>query len=221
MSIELILASGSPRRRALIQLVGLPVRLLAADVDEESVTEPDPVKNVQQTAWLKATAVYEQFRRQPPGKQIIVAADTMVVLDNEMLGKPADLDEARMMLKRLRGRLHHVYTAVALIDLRDGRHLEELAATPVPMRLYSDNEIEAYLATGDPMDKAGSYAIQHPEFAPVTDLGHCFANVVGLPLCHLHRALRRLDLTPPVAIAHSCQTYLGYDCPVHATIAPL
>jgi septum formation protein len=218
MSIELILASSSPRRREMIHLLGLPVQLLAADVDESSVTHPDPVENVKQTAWLKATAVYQQFRRLSPSDQIIVAADTMVVLDNEMLGKPANLAEARVTLRRLRGRDHHVYTALALIDLRDGRRLEELARSPVPMRRYSDAEIEAYVASGDPLDKAGGYAIQHPQFAPAPDLNHCFANVVGLPLCHLARALRRLGASPSDDIAHACQRFHAYNCSVYDAI---
>jgi septum formation protein len=221
MPIELILASGSPRRRELIHLLGLPVRLTTADVDEESVTDPDPIQNVQQTAWLKATAVHNQFRHLPPSDQIIVAADTMVVLGNEMLGKPANFAQAKEMLQRLRGREHWVYTAVILIDLRDGRHVEELAASPIQMRPYSDAEIEAYIASGDPYDKAGGYAIQHPQFAPAHAFNHCYANVVGLPLCHLARGLRRLGVDLPVHVAQACQSHNNYDCPVYATIAPL
>jgi MAF protein len=219
--VELILASNSPRRRELIQLLGLPVHLTTADVDEESVTDPDPARNVVKTARLKATAVHDQFRHLPPSDQIIIAADTMVVLDNETLGKPADAEQARATLRRLRGREHKVYTAVIFIDLRDGRQLEELAESPVRMRPYSDAEIEAYLATGDPFDKAGGYAIQHPQFAPAPAFDHCYANVVGLPLCHLARGLRRLGVAPPEETAQACQRHCGYDCPVYTTIAPL
>ena len=86
------------------------------------------------------------------------------------------------------------------------------------MRMYSDAEIEAYIATGDPFDKAGAYAIQHPEFRPVVRIDNCYASVMGLPLCHLARALRRLNVSWPNDIAAECQRLNAYDCPVFETI---
>ena len=149
---------------------------------------------------------------------IIVASDTIVSLDGEPLGKPRDAEEARSMLKRLRHRAHQVYTAVTLIDTRTNQTITDLAATDVPMRNYTDAEIEAYIASGDPFDKAGAYAIQHTGFHPVDQLTGCFANVMGLPLCHLVRSLRRLGVEPQNDVPALCQSHIHYDCPVFETI---
>ena len=134
------------------------------------------------------------------------------------LGKPADADEARRMLVSLRGRIHQVYTALAVFNPLSGEMVTELAATAVPMRNYTDAEIEAYIATGDPFDKAGSYAIQHPEFKPVEELSGCYANVVGLPLCHLVRTLRGFNIQPLTDVPSACQRTLNYQCPVYGPI---
>src|SRR5204863_5653183 len=108
---------------------------------------------------------------------------TTVVDGNDILGKPIDNAEAFAMLTRLRGHTHQVYTGVALLRKSDGLLLKELSVTDVPMRDYSDEEINAYIATGDPLDKAGAYAIQHPQFQPVEHMRGCYASVMGLPLC--------------------------------------
>jgi MAF protein len=187
---------------------------MAADVDEASVDHPDPAVNVVQTAQLKAEAVYPFA----PAEAVIIAADTIVVLDNRVLGKPAGEPQAGEMLRQLRGRTHQVFTGLALINKATGQRVTDVAAIDVPMRNYSDQEIEAYIATGDPLDKAGSYAIQHPGFQPVIDFFGCFAGVVGLPLCHLVRSLRKSGVSVPVDIAAVCQAYHHYDCPVFETI---
>ena len=122
------------------------------------------------------------------------------------------------MLQRLRGHRHQVYTAIALLRLADQKLVTDLCSTPVPMRSYSDAEIEAYVTSGDPLDKAGAYAIQHPGFHPVEALAGCYASVMGLPLCHLVRSLRRLGITPPGDVPVACQTSLNYVCPVYQTI---
>jgi MAF protein len=134
------------------------------------------------------------------------------------LGKPIDAAEARSMLERLRGRSHQVFTAITLIDLETGERITDLASTDVPMRDYSDAELETYIASGDPFDKAGGYAIQHSGFNPVADMRGCYANVVGLPLCHLTRSLRALGIEPPADVAAACQAHLKYDCPVFQLI---
>jgi septum formation protein len=213
-NMHLILASGSPRRQELIHLLGVPWEVRVAEVDEDSVTYPDPAVNVIETALLKAHAV----ARTAPPQATIVAADTTVVLDGEMLNKPDGPDGARRMLQRLRGRVHQVYTGIVVMRQADGRTVRDVAVIDVPMRDYTDKEIGAYIDTGDPLDKAGAYAIQHPEFRPVTNLTGCFAGVVGLPLCHLFRALRRLDQAPAVDIAANCQAFHQYDCPVYPSI---
>ncbi len=122
------------------------------------------------------------------------------------------------MLARLRGVMHTVTTAVSLLDTRTGQHLSELASSPVRMRPYSDAEIAAYVASGDPFDKAGAYAIQHAGFHPVERFDHCYANVMGLPLCHLTRLLTRVGLPPAVDVPAACQRHTGYTCPVYERI---
>ncbi len=122
------------------------------------------------------------------------------------------------MLRRLRGRTHQVYTAITLIDLQTDRSITDLACSDVPMRNYTDEEIEAYIASGDPFDKAGAYAIQHDGFRPVENFAHCFANVMGLPLCHVVRSLRQLGVDVPNDVPTLCQAYIRYECPVFESI---
>jgi septum formation protein len=121
---------------------------------------------------------------------VILAADTMGIDKNGMiLGKPRDADDARRMLKALRGRAHQVYTCLTVLAVPANIRITELVGTTVYMRDYTDAEIDAYIATGDPFDKAGSYAIQHAGFHPVERIEGCYNNVVGLPLCAVKRAL--------------------------------
>lgn len=211
---ELILASASPRRRALMELLGLPFRVMVADVDEDSITDPDPATNVIETARLKAVTIAARCIE----PTIIIASDTTVVLDGQMLNKPGDEAEAAAMLRALRGRVHHVYTGLVLLHTATGQTITDVATIPVPMRDYSDEEIAAYIATGDPMDKAGAYAIQHPEFQPVAYLGGCYAGVMGFPLCHLTRSLRRMGVGVKVDIAAACQQHNQYDCSVYEAV---
>jgi septum formation protein len=183
---------------------------MVADVDEERVTDPDPALNVVRTAALKARAVVERVT----GDAVVIGADTTVALDGQMLNKPAGPAEARQMLRALRGRVHQVHTGVVLIHAGTGRTVTDVATVDVPMRAYSNQEIETYIATGDPLDKAGGYAIQHPEFAPAPRLAGCFAGVMGLSLCHLARSLRAMGVEVGVDIAAACQAAIAYDCPV-------
>jgi MAF protein len=119
----------------------------------------------------------------------ILAADTTVILDGEMLGKPLDAEDAVRLLRRLRGRAHQVATGVALIDSPGGRVVSGQRCTQVWMRSYSDEEIAAYVETGDPLDKAGAYAVQHRLFRPVEHVEGCYLTVVGLPLCLVRQLL--------------------------------
>lgn len=199
---QLILASQSPRRRALITLLDLPVRVLTADVDEESVDHEDPRENVVRTASLKARAVAAQIE-----EAIIIAADTTVASDGEMLGKPANAQEARQMLRRLRGRVHQVHTGLAVIRMPSGRQINAVSSTDVLMRNYDDDEIEAYIRSGDPFDKAGAYAIQHRGFHPVAQIRGCYSNVVGLALCQLYGALQELGVSAALDVAHTEQDF--------------
>ena len=153
-----------------------------------------------------------------PVDALVIAADTTVVDGSEILGKPADAVQAEAMLRRLRGGSHLVYTALAVLRPADGKLLTDCCRTEVPMRDYSDEEITAYIATGDPLDKAGAYAIQHDGFRPVERLWGCYANVMGLPLCHLVRTLEKTGAIPETDIPQACQAALGYDCPVHTQV---
>jgi septum formation protein len=204
----LVLASNSPRRRQLLALTGWNFTVSAADVDESPHENESPADYVLRLAETKARAV------RADGDQIVIAADTTVVDGTDIVGKPDDRAEAVAMLKRLRGHTHQVYTGVSLLRLRDGLLLKDLCVTDVPMRDYSDEEILAYVQTGDPLDKAGAYAIQHPQFQPVADLSGCFASVMGLPVCHIIRLMRMMDLQPKSDFFLSCETLLEYQCPV-------
>lgn len=173
-----------------------------ANVDEESVTHPDPARNALETARLKARAVAPNY-----DEGIIVAADTTVAHAGEILGKPEDAHQARNSLQRLRGRVHEVHTGLVLTDAASRREITAVCATRVTMRSYSDEEIEAYIASGDPFDKAGAYAIQHTVFNPVAHILGCYSNVVGLPLCRLKVALQQLDITSALDVDHQTSNY--------------
>jgi septum formation protein len=209
---QLILASNSPRRRQLLALAGLEFKVIVPDVDESLRPNESPVDYVLRLAETKAQAVNADV------DQIVLAADTTVVNGSEILGKPKDAAEARAMLMQLRGRTHQVYTGVALLRKSDNLLLKELSVTDVPMRDYSDEEMEAYIQSGDPLDKAGAYAIQHPQFHPVARMAGCYASVMGLPLCHVLRMLRKMDVFPNTDVPMECQTLLEYECPVSSMI---
>ncbi len=209
---QLILASNSPRRRQLLSLTGLPFTVSAANVDESTRSNESPADYVLRLAETKAGAV------KADEDQIILAADTTVVDGSDILGKPEDDAEATAMLRRLRGHTHQVYTGIALLRKSDGLLLKDLCVTDVPMRDYSDEEIRDYVATGDPLDKAGAYAIQHAEFHPVANMEGCFASVMGLPVCHVILLMRKMNLQPNTDFFASCETLLEYDCPVSNAI---
>lgn len=206
----LVLGSNSPRRRQLLALTGWDFSVSAADIDESQQANESPAEYVLRLAETKARAIPAELQ------QIVLAADTTVVDRNEILGKPIDNAEATAMLRRLRGHTHQVYTGIALFRLRDGLLLKDFCVTDVLMRNYSDEEIYAYVQTGDPLDKAGAYAIQHPRFQPVSlgNLTGCYASVMGLPVCHVIRLMRQMDIQPGTDFFRSCETLLEYQCPV-------
>jgi septum formation protein len=215
-SSDLILASNSPRRRQLLALTGRRFLTRPASIDESPLPGEEPGAYVLRLALGKAVAA--AAANPEPVQSWVLGSDTTVALDGLILGKPSGPAEAREMLALLRGRAHTVYTAVALRSPADGALHSELCATSVPMRAYTDDEISAYIASGDPLDKAGAYAIQHPEFHPVEQFAGCFASVMGLPLCHLERALRGLGDPSPADVAAACQAELNYVCPVFRAI---
>lgn len=214
----LVLASNSPRRRQLLALGGWIFSVDVADIDESIHANEAPRDYVERLAREKVHAIRTRARE----GQIIVGADTSVVIDGDILGKPADADEARAMLTRLRGRIHQVYTGIAALRVSDGELISEVVVTDVPMREYSDEEIENYILSGDPMDKAGAYGIQNPDFQPVdkkvpeaqrSGMEGCYASVMGLPLCSLTMLLQQLGVLPRADVAGSCQSTLNYQCP--------
>ena len=210
----LVLASNSPRRRQLLSLCNWDFIVNVADIDETQLAGETPKEYVLRLAQEKALAVKDKVSVE----SIIIGSDTTVVVDDAILGKPVDAQEAEKMLKQLRGRTHQVYTGIALYRARDGKMLTELSITDVPMRDYSDDEIRAYIATGDPMDKAGAYAIQHPDFQPVHSMQGCYAGVMGLSMCHVLRALRKFEIFPAADVPAACQSLLNYHCQVSSAI---
>ena len=210
--VNLILASNSPRRRQLLGLTAWDFVVSAADVDESQLENESPADYVLRLAEKKARAIHADT------DSIILASDTTVVDGQDILGKPRDGAEAIAMLSRLRGRTHQVYTGVALLRKSDDSLLTDLCVTDVPMRDYSDEEIHAYVATGDPLDKAGAYAIQHADFRPVASMDGCYASVMGLPLCHVVRMMRQMNIHPHADVPLNCQKLLEYDCPVYESV---
>ena len=187
-----------------------------SDVDESQQPGETPGNYVLRLAKAKTLAAAKNAHPE----NIVIGADTAVVDGDSILGKPGDMAEAEKMLKGLRGHTHQVYTGLAIYHVREEKLLTELCITDVPMRAYSDDEITAYVLSGDPLDKAGAYAIQHPRFQPVESMHGCYASVMGLPMCHLVRALRQMDVHPGADVADNCQNFLNYECPVtHAILS--
>ena len=182
-------------------------------MNESLRSNETPADYVRRLAGQKALAVLPRAR----SEDIIIGADTCVVIDADILGKPAESEEARQMLRRLRGNTHQVYTGIAVLRANDGNLWTDVVVTDVPMRSYSDSEIERYIETGDPLDKAGAYGIQNPDFQPVARMEGCYASVMGLPLCSLSRLLRNVGILPGADVAGNCQNTIHYECPVFET----
>ncbi|MFN2137790.1 MAG: Maf family protein [Candidatus Promineifilaceae bacterium] len=216
---HIILASQSPRRRQLLSLTGLPFSVEPAEVDESIVDLPDPAANSVQTARLKAQALRRHYAGQEMTGIIVLAADTNVALDNRILGKPLNASHAAEMLRSLCGREHQVYTGMTLIDLSSGQELCAVHEAKVTMRRYNDVEIDAYIAGGDPLDKAGAYGIQHPEFRPVEKLEGCFLGVMGMAVCQLQQMLPLLGLQPRTDFAALEAAHMGFYCPLFQQVS--
>ncbi len=188
--MEFILASGSPRRRELLGQIGITgFTVLPADVDETIAPGTPPDQAVLELSRRKAAAVAETHP-----DALILAADTVVALGDNILGKPHDRSEAQGMLRALSGKVHRVYTG---FTLRAPGHTESgVEETEVTFRALSDGEIDAYIATGEPMDKAGAYGIQGKGALLVQGIRGDYFNVMGLPLCRLGMALKNFGLEP-------------------------
>ncbi len=213
--LHLTLASGSPRRIDLLALTGWSFTPVRSMTEETAHDGEEPAVTTARLAREKAREVAQRTRG-----SLVLAADTLVVDRGKPLGKPASNSEAHDMLVALRGRKHRVVTSVSLVDLATGQEASETCESRVPMRFYEENEIQAYLETSSPMDKAGAYGIQDRGFGPVDlrSMQDCYANVMGLPLCHVVRGMRKLGHEPGVDVPAACQEYTGYDCPVYSEI---
>jgi MAF protein len=168
----------------------------SVDEDEAQNRFPGPAEEL--APWLAKHKAAEVLTTHETAGRLVITADTTVLLHGEILGKPRDEAHARQLLLTLRGRWHHVVTGIAVSRKIDGQHRIEATSciTPVLMRNYSQAEIDAYIATGDPMDKAGSYGIQNPAFQPTRHIDGCYLNVVGLPLCVLVDLLADFNVYP-------------------------
>lgn len=188
--MKLILASQSPRRKKLLSLFGLPFSVRVADIDETIGENADPAQAVGQLSLRKAMAV------DPAPDEVVVAADTVVVAEGKILGKPRDEADARRMLRLLSGTDHQVMTGVTVVAPDGCQTVTEV--TDVHFRPLTDAEIDAYIATGEPMDKAGAYGIQGGAALFCSRLEGDYYNVVGLPVCRL--ALLLAALAPELGV---------------------
>lgn len=212
----LILASNSPRRRQLLFLEGWAFHVIPARVDENPLPDEFPLDYVLRLAREKALDV----EKIAPPDSTVIAADTTVVAGGQILGKPIDAFHAASILDELRGDSHQVLTGLAVLKVASMDLLVDHCTTTVVMRDYSQAEIQAYIATGDPLDKAGAYAIQHRSFDPVDHIEGCYANVVGLPLCILTTLLNQCGVPPVRHITASCRLGQGGPCRIAGLIQP-
>jgi septum formation protein len=183
---RIILASQSPRRRDLLSLIGIPHAVCPADIDETVRPGESPIACVERLACEKAERIAGAEGR-GSDEAVIIAADTIVVIDDRILNKPVDVSDARAMLRLLQGRTHAVHTAVCVV--RGARRAADLTTVGVGFRPLRDDEIDAYIATGEPMDKAGAYGIQGYGATIVDHIDGDFFAVMGLPLVMLVRLL--------------------------------
>ncbi len=198
----------------MLSWTGWQFRVQPAEVDETPYPGETPSLYVQRLALDKANAA-RQFVQ--PGEWVL-AADTIVADGVELMGKPQDAADARRMLVQLRAKTHQVYTALAIIPPDKVTPLQDICCADVPMRRYRDDEMDAYIASGDPLDKAGAYAIQHSGFNPVRDLKGCYACIMGMPLCHLTRTLVKAGFPAVVDVPAACQRELEYSCPIFESV---
>lgn len=196
--VELLLASSSPRRRQIVSLLGLPCITAIASDDEEEAEKRYRGPNENLAQWLAKHKASVALKLPEAVGRLVITADTTVLLENEVVSKPRDKAHALELLQALRGRWHHVVTGVVVSAEIEGKTVMHSAScvTPVLMRNYSDAEIAAYIASGDPMDKAGAYGIQNPAFQPTESIDGCYFNVVGLPICTVAELLAEFSVYP-------------------------
>ncbi len=191
MKDQLILASASPRRRELLQQIGLDFQVIPSQAEEHVLAGETPEEHVIRLSLDKATEV---ARRKNIAGRWFIGSDTIVLYDGQILGKPQDEAEAAMMLKKLSGQEHRVLSGFAIIDRQSGEQRTEAVCTKVWFRQLTEGEITGYIATGEPADKAGAYAIQGLGICFVARIEGSYTNVVGLPLCKLTLAMKELGV---------------------------
>jgi septum formation protein len=179
---EIVLASGSPRRRALLAELGLALSVIVSEIDETPLGGEAPAESAVRLARAKAEAVAARLGSSQPSARLVLAADTVVEIDGLALGKPTSAAAAARMLERLSGRMHAVHTALTLIDLDRDRSRSGLSTSSVRVRALTRAEIAWYVATGEGVDKAGGYAVQGLASLFIERVEGSYSNVVGLPL---------------------------------------
>ena len=185
----LVLASHSPRRKELLEKLELPYLVIEEDIDETFLPGESIERSVQRLAAEKALACISKS-----SEGVVIGCDTVVVVDDQVLGKPQDPDEARMMLRTLSGRSHQVISGVAVLDAASGALMTACERTIVYFQPLLEEEIEAYVASGEPLDKAGAYAIQGKAALFIPRIEGCYYNVVGLPLHCLASLLKKMGI---------------------------
>lgn len=208
---RLILASSSPRRRQLLKRFNIPFEVIVSGVCEDASPHLSPQSLVLQLSRLKARAVADMDEK-PGQPTLILGADTTIDSNGRVLGKPRNREDARRMLCELRGRSHRVITGVCLILLPGNRSLSGAVSTTVRMKEFTNRQRDAYVRSGEPMDKAGSYAIQGLGGELVESISGCYQNVVGLPLCEVRRISEEL-LGHPLVCHEVCRQPSGAPCP--------
>jgi septum formation protein len=198
---NIILASQSPRRRYLLERAGLKFRVVPSDLDEDSIPKSDPDAYVRALAEAKARDIAARY-----ADHWVIGADTVVVVDGRVLGKPVSRADAADMLRRLSGRTHQVLTGYCICRPNGGNHFSDTVCTDVEFKELSEDEIRWYIQTGEPFDKAGAYAIQGIGTFLVRRISGSYTNVVGLPVCEVLEFLIRekvvgFDSPPPPVLA--------------------
>lgn len=182
---KIILASQSPRRSELLKQLNIPFEKFVSSVDEQAFSYLEPKRLVQTLAYEKAKDVSKQLNE----PALIIGADTVVVYKQQILGKPADLDEAQSYLEQLSGQMHYVYSGIAILNLQTSDVFLDYCETRVYMRTLLPSDISAYIKTGEPSDKAGAYAIQGFGASLIQKIDGDYTNVVGLPVSKLIEGL--------------------------------
>lgn len=191
--LTLVFATSSPRRKSFLARLGLDFVFIDPVGDERTRDYKEPIiEYVESLALQKAMSVCDQV----PSNSCVFGFDTIVSFQDEVIGKPIDKLDALGTLKKLSGNQHSVITAISVYDVANGHHIENSVITSVHLRNFHCEDIRRYVETGDPMDKAGSYAIQNDIFNPVEKIDGCYFSVVGLPVCALSEILTQMELEP-------------------------